>query len=64
MECYSDKGPETYLLAFDGGYNMRKIRTRLNDQEYDMNTQLLAPDMQHNKYYNAEEVEIFKIVIE
>ena len=64
IECYSDKGPETYLLAFDRGQNMRKIRVRLDDQEYDINTQLLAPDMQTEKYYDAEEVEIFKIIID
>lgn len=63
IECYSDKGPETYLLAIDSGHNMRNIRVRLNEQEYDINTQLLAPDMQNEKYYDAEEVEIFKIII-
>ena len=63
IECLSGKGPESYLLAFDCGYNMRTPRLRLDDQEYSINTQLLAPKLTSGKYYNADEVEIFKIII-
>ena len=61
--CYSGKGPESYLLAFDSGYHMRYPRLRLNDQEYTINTQILAPGMQTEKYYEVNEFEIFKIII-
>ena len=63
IECLSGKGPESYLLAFDSGYNMRTPRLRLDDQEYSINTQLLVPNLTNGKYYNADEVEIFKIII-
>ena len=63
IECLSGKGPESYLLAFDHGYNMRTPRIRLDDKEYSINTQLLAPKLSTGKYYSADEVEIFKIII-
>jgi len=42
---------------------MRRPRLGLVGQEYLINTQLLAPKLISGKYYNADEVETFKIII-
>ena len=42
---------------------MKEPKLRLDDQEYTINTQILAPGKQTASFYKADEVEVFKIII-
>ena len=61
--CHQNYGPESYFLGFQIGHKMKEPYLRLNDQEYTINTQILAPGKQTDSYYKADEVEVFKIII-
>ena len=62
--CDETYGPESYFLCFKPGKKMKEPLLRIDNTEYEINTQELVPGKQHYQYYKAEEVEIFKIIME
>ena len=61
--CSKIYGPESYFLCFQPGKNMKLSELRIDNSEYSINTQDLVPNKK-NDFYNAIEVEIFKIIFE
>jgi hypothetical protein len=61
--CNQNYGPESYFLGFQSGHKMKEPKLRIEDQEYTINTQILAPGKQNGSFYKADEVEVFKIII-
>ena len=62
--CDESYGPESYFLCFKPGKKMKEPQLRINNTEYEINTQELVPGKKNNEYYKADEVEIFKIIME
>ena len=62
--CRQNYGPESDFLCFKPGHKMKEQKLRINEREYEINTQTLVPDKKNDIFYKAEEVEIFKIIIE
>ena len=62
--CHQNYGPESYFLCFTSGKNMKLPQLRLDNSEYSMNTQDLVPNKKNCGFYDAVEVEIFKIIFE
>ena len=61
--CHQNYGPESYFLCFKPDHKMKELQLRINDPEYTINTQILAPGKQNGSFCKADEVEIFKIII-
>ena len=61
--CHQNYGPESNFLAFQSKHKMKEPMLRIEDKEYTINTQILAPGKQNGSFYKADEVEVFKIMI-
>ena len=61
--CNNYYGPESYFLSFKPDHNMKEPFLRIDDDAYQCNTQILAPGKKNREFYNADDVEVFRLII-
>ena len=59
--CHADRGPKSLFLRFDGSYKMNKPYIAPSNSGFN-DCQKLCPGKGVG-YYDAEEVEVYKIII-